>query len=356
MEYKDYYKILGVDKSASKDEIKKAYRKLARKYHPDTNPNDSEAAKKFSEINEAHEVLSDDDKREKYDQLGSDWQRYQQSGGTGGFDWSKYTTASPGGSPGGGWTYYSGDFEDIFGEGGGGFSDFFKTIFGGFGGGFTEDLGGFGGSGFGGSSRKTRGSQGFSGFGQGFGGGSGFGGRSSIKGQDLSAEISISMEEAFRGCTRIIELDGKKMRINLDPGIRDGQTIRLKGKGGAGGQGSAAGDLYITIRVSEHPDYRREGDDLYKDVPVDVYTAMLGGEQEIETISGKYKLKIPPGTDSGTSFRLKGRGFPKYGEKGAKGDLYVKAVIHVPKNLNSEEKELVRKLLSMRKNTAGEKV
>ncbi len=330
MDYKDYYKILGVDKNASKDEIKKAYRKLARKYHPDTNPNDSEAAKKFSEINEAHEVLSDDEKRKKYDQLGSDWQRYQQSGGTGGFDWSKYSTASPGASPGGGWTYYSGDFEDIFGEGAGGFSDFFKTIFGGFGGGFTEDLGGFGGS--------------------------GFGGRSSIKGQDLSAEISISMEEAFRGCTRIIELNGKKMRINLDPGIRDGQTIRLKGKGGAGGKAGAAGDLYITIRVSEHPDYRREGDDLYKDVPVDVYTAMLGGEQEIETISGKYKLKIPPGTDSGTSFRLKGRGFPKYGEQGAKGDLYVKAVIHVPKNLNSEEKELVRKLASMRKNTAGEKV
>ena len=325
MEYRDYYKILGVDKNAGKDEIKKAYRKLARKFHPDTNPNDKEAAKKFSEINEAHEVLSDDEKRKKYDQLGADWQRYQQSGGSEGFDWSKYSTAGPGASPGGGWTYYTGDFEDIFGEGAGGFSDFFKNIFGGFGGGFAEDLGGFGSG-------------------------------ASIKGQDLSAEISISMEEAFRGCTRIIELAGKKMRINLDQGIRDGQTIRLKGKGGAGGQGGPAGDLYITIRVSDHPDYRREGDDLYKDVPVEVYTAMLGGEQEIDTISGKYKLKIPPGTDSGTTFRLKGRGFPKYGDKGAKGDLYVKAVIHVPKNLNSEEKELVCKLASMRKNTAGEKV
>ena len=325
MEYRDYYKILGVDKNAGKDEIKKAYRKLARKFHPDTNPNDKEAAKKFSEINEAHEVLSDDEKRKKYDQLGADWQRYQQSGGSEGFDWSKYSTAGPGASPGGGWTYYTGDFEDIFGEGAGGFSDFFKNIFGGFGGGFAEDLGGFGGG-------------------------------ASIKGQDLSAEIAISMEEAFRGCTRIIELAGKKMRINLDPGIRDGQTIRLKGKGGAGTKGAPAGDLYITIRVSEHPDYRREGDDLFKDVPIDVYTAILGGEQEIETISGKYKLKIPPGTNSGAAFRLKGRGFSKYGEPGIKGDLYVKAIIHVPKNLSSEEKDLVKKLASLRKKTAGKTV
>lgn len=337
MEYKDYYKILGVDKNASKDEIKKAYRKLARKFHPDTNPNDKEAAKKFSEINEAHEVLSDDEKRKKYNQLGADWQRYQQSGGAEDFDWSKYSTASPGASPGGGWTYYSGDFEDIFGDGAGGFSDFFKNIFGGFGGGgFRSDFSDAG-------SRKSRRSQGYS----------GFGGGASLKGQDLSAELSISMEEAYRGCTRIIELDGKKMRINLDPGIRNGQTIRLKGKGGAGTQGAPAGDLYITIRVSEHPDYRREGEDLFKDVPIDVYTALLGGEQEIETISGKYKLKIPPGTNSGSTFRLKGRGFPKYGEPGIKGDLYVKAVIQVPQNLNSEEKELVRKLASIRKKTAG---
>lgn len=343
MEYRDYYKILGVDKNAGKEEIKKAYRKLARKFHPDTNPNDKEAAKKFSEINEAHEVLSDDEKRKKYDQLGADWQRYQQSGGAEGFDWSKYSTAGPGASPGGGWTYYTGDFEDIFGEGAGGFSDFFKNIFGGFGGfegsGFRSDFSGAG-------SRKTRRPQGFS----------GFGGGASLKGQDLSAELSISMEEAYRGCTRIIELDGKKMRINLDPGIRDGQTIRLKGKGGAGTKGAPAGDLYITIRVSEHPDYRREGDDLFKDVPIDVYTAILGGEQEIETISGKYKLKIPPGTNSGAAFRLKGRGFPKYGEPGIKGDLYVKAIIHVPQNLSSEEKDLVKKLSSIRKKTTGKTV
>lgn len=325
MEYKDYYKILGVDKKASKDEIKKAYRKLARKYHPDVNPSDKEAAKKFSDISEAQEVLTNDEKRKKYDQLGADWQRYQSTGGTGDFDWSKY--ASAGAGQGGGQTYYySGDWEDIFGEGGG-FSDFFTNIFGGFGGGgFSADA--FPGGGFGQNSYA-------------------------FKGQDLSAEITISLEEAYNGCTRIINVDGKKMRISLDPGIRDGQTIRLKGKGGNGARGGPAGDLYITIRVSIHPDYRREGDDLFKDVPVSVYTAMLGGDLDVTTISGTFKLKIPPETQSGATFRLKGRGFPVYGKKGKYGDLYIKAVLKVPKNLSKEEKELIRKLASMRNEPVG---
>lgn len=343
MEYKDYYKILGVDKNASKDDIKKAYRKLARKYHPDVNPNDAEAAQKFSDISEAQEVLTDDEKRQKYDQLGADWQRYKNAGGSGDFDWTKY--ASSGAGQGDGRTYYySGDWQDIFGEGGGGFSDFFTNIFGGFGGGGFSS---------GGSSRRSSGSSPFSG---GFGGG-GFGdGGFAFKGQDLSAELTISLEEAYKGCVRVLDVGGKKMRITLDPGIKDGQTIRLKGKGNPGAQGGPAGDLYITIRVSIHPEYRREGNDLFKEEPVSVYTAMLGGQLDVQTFGGKYKLKIPPETQSGTTFRLKGRGFPVYGKKGRFGDLYVKVTIQVPKNLTANEKELVKKLAEMRNEPLGSKV
>lgn len=316
MEYKDYYKILGVDKSASKDEIKKAYRKLARKYHPDVNPNDKETAQKFAEISEAHEVLSDDENRKKYDELGADWQRYQNTEGPQDFDWSKY--AGGGTSPGGGHTYYysgtGGDWQDIFEDDGDPFSDFFKNI-------------------FGGGSQRSRG----------FGGG-GF----AFKGQDLTAELTISLNEAYSGCTRIITVDGKKMRITLESGTKDGQTIKLKGKGRAGSQGGPAGDLYITVKVAMHPDYRRQGDDLFTDVPVDVYTAMLGGDLEVHALSGTFKLKIPPETQSGTTFRLKGRGFPKSGEKDHFGDLYVRVVLRVPTNLSDTEKKMVKELAALR--------
>ncbi|MDA3947635.1 MAG: J domain-containing protein, partial [Spirochaeta sp.] len=296
MEYKDYYKTLGVDKNASKDEIKKAYRKLARTYHPDANPNDEETAQKFAEISEAYEVLSNDENRKKYDELGADWQRYQSTGtgGAQGFDWSRY--AAGGATPGGGQSYYysgsGGDWQDMFGGEGDAFSDFFKNIFGGAGGGFSG--GGFSG----GESQQHRG---FS------------GGEFAFKGQDLAASITISLEEAYSGCTRIISVDGKKMRITLNPGIKDGQTIKLTGKGGAGSQGAPAGDLYITVDVAMHPEYRRQGNDLFTDVPVNVYTAMLGGDLDVHALSGTFKLKIPPGTQSGTTFRLKGRGFPRYG-------------------------------------------
>jgi curved DNA-binding protein len=341
MEYKDYYKTLGVDKNASKDEIKKAYRKLARKYHPDVNPNDSEAAKKFSDISEAQEVLTDEEKRKKYDQLGADWQRYQSAGGSGDFDWSRY--AAGGASPGGGQSYYySGDWEDIFGGTGGGFSDFFRNIFGGFGGGTSGEA--FSGSPFGGGSTRRASGGGF--------GGAGF----AFQGRDLSAELTISLEEAYTGCMRVIDVGGKKMRITLDPGIKDGQTIKLKGKGGAGAQGGPAGDLYITLRVPLHPDYRREGNDLFREVPVSVYTAMLGGSLDVQSLGGKLKLKVPPETQSGTTFRLKGRGFPVYGKKGHFGDLYVKVSIQVPKNLRQEEQDLIRQLAAMRNEPAGSRV
>ncbi len=325
MEYKDYYKILGIDKDASTDEIKKAYRKLARKYHPDVNPTDKEAAGKFAEISEAQEVLADEEKRTKYDQLGADWQRYEHAGNAGDFDWSRYAAGSAGQSGDRAHYYGDTDWQDIFGEEGAQFSDFFRNIFGDLGGGFSP------GSGF----ASDR-------------GGSSRGGRSAFPGRDLSAELTISLEEAFSGCARIISLDGKKMRISLDPGIRDGQVIKLKGKGERGSQGPS-GDLYITVKVAIHPDYRRQGDDLFTEKPVNVYTAMLGGEVDVRALSGTFKLKIPPETQSGTTFRLKGRGFPKYGKKGVYGDLYVKAIIEIPTNLGREEKELLRKLAALRK-------
>ncbi len=321
MEYKDYYKILGVDTNASKDEIKKAYRKLARKYHPDVNPNDKETAQKFAEISEAHEVLSDDENRKKYDELGADWQRYQNTEGPQDFDWSKY--ADGGASRGGGRTYYysgtGGEWQDIFGDEGDPFSDFFKNI-------------------FGGGSQRSRG----------FGGG-----EFAFRGHDLTAELTISLNEAYSGCTRIINVDGKKMRITLEPGTKDGQTIKLKGKGGAGSQGGPAGDLYITVKVAIHPDYRRQGDDLFTDVPVDVYTAMLGGDLEVHALSGTFKLKIPPETQSGTTFRLKGRGFPKSGRPDQFGDLYVRVVLRVPTNLSDTEKKMIQELAELRNKRAS---
>ena len=313
MEYKDYYQILGVGKKASKDEIKKQYRKLARKYHPDINSRDKEAAKKFAEVSEAHEVLGDNEKRKKYDTLGSDWQRYQQSGGAEDFDWSRYASRGDGGSRT--YAYYGGDWDDIFR--GGGFSDFFTSIFGGeFGGGFGEPR------------RQRR--------------------NFASPGQDIHAELSIALEEAYAGTAKVISLDGQGMRISLKPGLKDGQTLRLGGKGSSGINKGPKGDLYITIRIDPHPLYKREGDNLFMETSVSVYKAMLGGDQDIQTLSGTFKLKIPPGIQNGTTFRLKGRGFPVYGKKGIKGDLLVKAFIKIPEHLSEQEKELVKKLSALR--------
>jgi curved DNA-binding protein len=342
MEYKDYYKILGVSKDASKDEIKKQYRKLARQYHPDTNSGDTTAAQKFSEINEAHEVLSDPEKRKKYDALGSDWQRYQSTGSESDFDWSKYTGGFGGGRQSGGnrtYRYTSGDWGDVFGDEGG-FSDFFKNIFGGFGSGFesTFDFGG-------GGAEGTAGSRGADPFGYAAGGG-----QSTPQGRDLAAELNVSIEDAYSGCTRVIGLDGRNFRINLKPGFRDGQTIRLKGKGSPGPQGGKPGDLYITLRIEPHPHYRREGDDLHMDVEVSLFTALLGGELDVKSLGGTFKLKIPPETKNNTVFRLKGRGFPVYEGGGKRGDLLVKAEIEIPENLNQKEKELVKNWKQIRDN------
>lgn len=312
MEYKDYYKILGVDKNASQEDIKKAYRKLARKYHPDVNPNNKEAEAKFKDINEANEVLSDEEKRKKYDTLGADWNRYQQTGGTtggGGFDWSEYARQ------GGGYTRYEGSREDPFGEGG--FSDFFSTF--------------FGGAGAGGSTRQR-----------------GRRGNMAFAGQDYTVEIRLSLQEAFEGTKKTITVHDKNLRITIYPGVEDGQTIRLKGNGGPGVNGGDNGDLYITLRIDPDPAYTRKGNDLFIEVPVSLYKTILGGEQVINSLSGSLKIRIKPETKNGTMLRLKDKGFPVYRREGEAGDLYVKINVQLPENLSAQEKELFAQLAKLR--------
>lgn len=306
MDYKDYYQVLGVDKAATTDQIKKAYRKLARKYHPDVNPNNAEAERKFKELNEANEVLSDPDKRKKYDQFGADWQRYQQAGAGGrggqpggGFDWSQYTQGGEGFGGGN------------FGEGQD-FSDFFSSLFG--------NMGGAG------------------------------GGRSSRPGagQDYQAELELSLQEAYQGGPRTITVNGKNLRLTIAPGVADGQTIRLRNQGGPGRNGGPSGSLLITFRLAPDPRYVRAGDDLTQEVPVSVYTAALGGELTVDTLGGPVKIKIKPETANGTRLRLRGKGFPVYKQDGQFGDLYLRLNLQLPTNLTSEEKALFQQLADLR--------
>jgi curved DNA-binding protein len=310
MDYKDYYKALGVEKTASAEQIKKAYRKLARQHHPDVNPNDKNAEQKFKEINEANEVLSDPEKRKKYDQFGADWQRYQQQpGGTGrggqpggGFDWSQYTQGGGGGFGEG----------SPFGEGED-FSDFFGSLFGNMGGGGRRA----------GASRPGA-------------------------GQDLQAELELSLEEAYHGGPRTITVNGKNLRLTIQPGVADGQTIRLRDQGGPGRNGGPNGSLLITFRIQPDSRYARTGDDLTQDVPVSIYKAMLGGEQTVETLSGSVKIKLKPETPNGTRLRLRGKGFPVYRKEGQFGDLYLRLNLTLPQHLTDQEKELIQQLADLR--------
>ena len=292
MEYKDYYKVLGIDKKASQDEIKKAFRKLAVQYHPDKNPGNKEAEDKFKLVNEAHEVLGDPAKRKKYDELGENWNK---------FDHAQY--------PGGGQqTYYEGDFNDIFGQAGGGhFSDFFEAFFG---------------KRAGGRSQRSR----------------------EFRGQDYEAEMEITLEEAYQGTARIIKVHDENLRITIRPGAYEGQLLRIKSKGAHGSSEQHRGDLYVRIRVKQHPVYRRRGNDLFAVHPVDLYTAVLGGESVVTTISGKVKVKIAPGTQNGKTIRIKGKGMPESARAGVFGDLYLELQVQIPENLTKEERKLFEQL------------
>ncbi len=315
MQYKDYYKILGVGRNASQDEIKKAYRKLAVKYHPDKTEGDKKAENKFKEISEAYEVLKDPAKRKKYDRFGQNWKQYQEAGaGAGGFDFSDFMKQGGSGRGRGrdrqeqsssyGDTF---SFEEVFtgGRGRSGFSDFFETLFG-------EE--------FRSARARPRG-----------------GSTASMRGQDVTAETTLTLEEAYYGTARIIQMDGKKVRVNIKPGIRDNQTLRLPGKGVPGAGGGQAGDLYLKINITQHPVYKRDGDDLYMDVKVDLYTAVTGGKTEVETLKGKVKVDIPKKTQSGKVLRLPKLGMPVHNKPGEYGDLYVKVHIQIPDDLTEED-------------------
>jgi curved DNA-binding protein len=305
MEYKDYYQVLGVDRKASADEIKRKYRQLAMELHPDKNPGDKQAETRFKEINEAYEVLGDQNKRAKYDQLGSSYRAWERTGGQpGGFDWSQWAS----GFPGGGVRVEVGDLGDMMG----GFSDFFTTIFGG-------------------------------------GGPAGQGMRSgrSARGRDVEHPISISLQEAFTGTSRTIQLNGKKLEVKIPPGARNGTKVRVSGKGGEGVQ--KAGDLYLVVRVEKDPRFTRKGDQLHTKASVDLITAVLGGEVRVPTPTGDVLLKIPAGSQPGQTFRLKGKGMPNLKSKNRHGDLFAELDVEIPSKLSKRERELYEELYNLRK-------
>jgi curved DNA-binding protein len=309
VEYKDYYKTLGVSKNASAEEIKKAYRKLAREYHPDVNKK-AGAEKRFKEINEANEVLSDPDKRKRYDAVGPDWERFRNGGQQpGGFQWV-YT-----GQPG----------QDPFNGDAGGFSDFFRTLFGE---GATDFDAGplFGRPG----TRRRR----------------------SVAGVDVEHEVEVTLAEAFKGSERSLELrlpDGttRRLSVKIPAGVRDGQRIRLAGQGAPGTSGGASGDLFLRVRVRPHPMFERDADDLRMDLPVALHEALLGSEVTVPTLKGRVSLRIPPETQNGRTIRLAGQGMPRV--TGGHGDLYVTVKVVLPTKLSQQERELVQELAATRR-------
>lgn len=309
MAFIDYYQTLGIDKNASTDDIKKAYRKLARKYHPDMNPNDKEAHKKFQQINEANEVLSDPEKRKKYDAYGENWKHADQ------FEQARKTQGQQGQGAyaNEGWSYSSegGDFDE------GQFSDFFESLFG--------QRGGGGSAGFGGGRRQSQ-----------------------FRGQDYNAELHLSLQDASVTHQQTMTVNGKNIRITIPAGVTNGQVIKLKGHGAPGINGGPAGDLYITFVIAEDARFKRVDNDLYTTVPLDLYTAVLGGETTIDTLGGKVKLKIKPETQNGTKAKLKGKGFPVYKKEGEYGDLIVTYDIQIPTNLSEKQKELFKQLSETR--------
>lgn len=303
MEYKDYYTILGVSKGTTAEEIKKTYRKLAMKYHPDKNPGNKAAEEKFKQISEAYDVLGDPEKKRKYDEVGENWKQYQQQGrGSDGFDWSQFAGQGNGrrqGNRGGGRE----DFDES------GFSDFFETLFGG--------------------ARSN--------------------GRNNVrKGEDYQGKISISLEEAYTGISKEMEVNGRKIRIQLKPGSRHGQVIKLKGYGAPGSKAGLQGDLFLHIQIPDHVSFERRNDDLYIAVQVDLFTMLLGGKITIQTLKGPIRMDIPKETESGKTLRIKGMGMPVYGKEKQYGDLYAKVEVILPTKLTSEEIKLVEHFQKLR--------
>lgn len=294
MDFVDYYKLLGIDKKATTKEIKAAYRKLARKFHPDLNPHDKDAKKKFQEINEANEVLSDPVKRKKYDQHGKDWQHAEQ------FNQQKQPRYQEQQSNAGRGRYQGGQSE-------GDFSDFFESI--------------FGGSGRTGRSRHVK-----------------------YRGEDFNAELHLDLIDAYKTHKQTLTVNGKKLRITIPAGIENEQTIKLSGYGGAGIDGGPNGDLYIKFTIANNQVFKRLGNNLYASVELDLYISVLGGEITIETLAGKVKLKVKPETQNGTKIKLTGKGFPVYKEEGKFGDLYITYTVKIPVNLTEKQKKLFTEL------------
>lgn len=298
MEFIDYYKILEITKSASQNDVKKAYRKLARKYHPDLNPNNKEAEKKFKEINEANEVLSDPEKRKKYDKYGKDWKHAEA------FEQANQQQGQRQGQPR--QRYQSGEYagED--------FSDFFESMF-----------GGASGAGY----RQTK-----------------------FRGQDVQAELHLKLSDVYKTQKQTLTINGKNIRLTFPAGIENGQVIKINGHGTAGVNGGPNGDLYITFSIKNDTKFKRDGNNLHLTVDLDVYTALLGGEILVDTFDSKVKLKVAPETQPGTKVKLKGKGFPVYKKENSFGDLYITYQIKLPTNLSAEEKDLVVKLKKIREN------
>ncbi len=297
MEYKDYYKTLGVPRSASADEIRSAYRKMAMKYHPDRNPGDKQAEERFKDANEAYQVLSDSQKRARYDQLGSAYSDYQRRGGSpGGFNWGDWTTGSP----------YGGaqqvNFDDLFG-GAGGFSDFFRSIFGGAGGGAAAS-----------DFRMPR---------------------SRAAAHAPEYPVSISLQEAYEGTTRQFSIGDSRKQVKIPPGAKTGTKVRVADANPGGG------DIYLKVTVEPDPNFEREADNLTTSAAIDIFTALLGGDVEVQTMTGRVKLTIPPGTQPEQKFRLAGRGMPTLKDSQSKGDLFVKVKVRLPRQLSQEQKRLI---------------
>lgn len=302
MAFIDYYKVLEIDKNASEADIKKAYRKLARKYHPDLNPNDKEAERKFKELNEANEVLSNPENRKKYDQYGEHWEHGEE------YEKAKQQQQQYqnfGGQQGGGFGGFGGFSE------GGDYSDFFESMFGG---------GGQRGS------RRT----------------------AAFKGQDFNAELHLELKDVYATHKRTLTINGKNIRLTIPAGVENGQVIKISGQGGEGANGGPKGDLYLTFNIENRTNFKLDKHNLYSTVDLDLYTALLGGEITANTFDGKVKLTVKPSTQNGTKVKLKGKGFPVYKKEGEFGDLFISYQILLPTNLSEREKELFAELAKLR--------